>query len=152
MSVERTNDILNRLRVVHACSLPTFLAYARPWWSAAHARATEALADIVADQHDIATRAAQLLVAAGGVVACGRFPDRFSTLHDLSFDFMLAELINYQDRTIAALGRFERELPPGTAGQALAQEALGKATAHRDALADLQSAAAAGTAAPPVTE
>lgn len=139
MRDEKTNEILNRLLVIHARSLPNFLAYARPWWPAEHAKATEVLADIAADQDDIAARAGPLIVAAAGAVACGQFPDRFSTLHDLSFHFMLAELVRYQDRTIAALEQFVPQLPQSSMAQELAQEALGKAKAHRDALRDLQS-------------
>ena len=139
MSVEKTNEILNRLLVIHARSVPNFLTYAHPWWQTEHAKATEVLADIVADQNDIATRAGRLIVATAGAVVSGQFPDRFSTLHDLSFDFMLAEAVHYQDRTIAAIEQFVRQLPQFSTAQELAQEALGKAKAHRDALRDLQN-------------
>jgi len=142
MSDEKTNEILNRLLVIHARSLPNFLAYAHPWWPAEYAEAAAVLADIVADQQDIATRAGALIVTADGVVAAGQFPDRFSSLHDLSYHFMLAQLVHYQDRTIAALEGFVRQLPPSSVAQELAQEALGKAKAHRDALRDLQSESA----------
>ncbi len=142
MSDLTTNDILNRLQVIHACSLPSFLAYTHLCWPAEQARAAEVLADIVADQQEIVVRAGELIVAAGGVVVSGRFPDRFSALHDLSFAFLLGQLVQYQDRTITAIDRLVHQLPPSSVAQELAQDALGKAKAHRDALRDLTAGSA----------
>ncbi len=139
MTVEMTNDILNRLLVIHSRSLPNFLVYAHPWWKDDHVKATEVLANIVGDQRNIAARAGRLIVENDGAVASGQFPDRFSTLHDLSLDFLLAELIRYQDRTIAAIEQLVRQLPRASMAQGLAQEALGMAKAHRTALGDLPS-------------
>jgi len=133
-----TNEVVNRIYVIHARSLPHFLYYAQPWRPAQCTRAVEVLADIVSDQTDVATRAGRLIVEGGGVVASGRFPNQFSDLHDLSFAYMLSELIHYQERTIRTLEQCVEQLPPDSAAQELAQEALGKAKAHRDLLGDLQ--------------
>jgi hypothetical protein len=139
MTVEMTNDILNRLLVIHSRSLPNFLVYAHPWWKDDHVKSTEVLADIVSDQRDIVARAGRLIVEYNGAVASGQFPDRFSTLHDLSFGFMLPELMRYQDRTIAAIEKLVGQLPRASMAQGLAQEALDMAKSHRDALGDLPS-------------
>ena len=142
MSVETTNDMLNRLLVIHSHSLPDFLADAYPSWKDKHVKAAEVLADIVDDQRAVAARVGRLLVENDGVVASGQFPDRFSSFHDLAYDFMLAQLIRYQDRMIAAIEQMVQRLPRASMAQGLAQEALGMAKAHRDALGDLQSEAA----------
>ena len=95
----------------------------------------EVLADVASDQLRIADRIGELIVDHGGTVPSGQFPDRFSTLHDLAFDFLLAELIRYQDRTVAAIEKFVPLLSRSSMAQTLAQEALGMAKAHRDLLA-----------------
>jgi len=142
MSFATTNDLLNRLLVIHARSLPSFLVDAYPSWKDTFVLAAEVLADVVEDQRSIAARAGKLIVENAGSVASGRFPDRFSTLHDLSFDFMLAQLIHYQERTIVAIEQLAGQLPHGSPAQELAQEALGMAKAHRDAMGELPSQAA----------
>lgn len=149
MSVQTTNDALNRLLVIHSRSLPHFLVCAYPSWKDKHAKAAKVLTDIVDDQCAVAARVGRLLVAHDAAVASARFPDRFSTLHDLSFDFMLAQLMRYQDRTIAAIERLAEQLPHASAARELAQEALGMAKAHRDALGDLQGESAGKPAGGP---
>jgi hypothetical protein len=56
----------------------------------------------------------------------------------LAFDFLLAELIRYQDRTVATIEKFVSQLSRSSMAQTLAQEALGIARAHRDMLGNLQ--------------
>jgi len=133
-----TNEILNRLLVIHNRSLPIFLTYAPPWWKDDDGRVAEMLADVALDQLRIADRIGQLIVDHGGTVPSGQYPDRFSTLHDLAFDFLLAELIRYQDRTVATIEKFVPLLARSSMAQMLAQEALGTAKAHRDMLGELQ--------------
>lgn len=142
MRVPTTNEALNRLLVIHARSLPNFLVCAYPSWKDKHAKAAEVLTDIVDDQCAVAARVGTLLVEHDAAVASARFPDRFSTFHDLSFDFMLAQLLRYQDRTITAVAQLAEQLPHASAARELAQEALGMAKAHRDALGDLHSESA----------
>ncbi len=144
MSVTATTDILNRLFVIHSWSLPVFLAEAYPTWRNQPTRAAEVLADIVDDQRLIAAGAGRLIVDQDGVVVAGQFPARFSTFHDLSCDFLLSQMIGYQDQTIAAITRLVAQLPPGSPAETLAQEALGMARAHRDALGELQGSPAGG--------
>lgn len=138
MTVETSNDVLNRLLVIHTRSLPIFLTYATPWWKDEDGRVAEMLSGVAQDQLRIADRIGKLIVDQGGTAVCCQFPDRFSTLHDLAFDFLLAELIRYQDRTIATIEKFVPQLSQSSMAQTLAQEALGMARAHRDMLGDLQ--------------
>ena len=106
MTVETPNDVLNRLLVIHSRSLPIFLTYAPPWWKDEDGRVADMLSGIAQDQLRIADRIGKLIVDHGGTAVSCQFPDRFSTLHDLSFDFLLAELIRYQDRTVATIEQF----------------------------------------------
>jgi hypothetical protein len=138
MTVVTTNEILNRLLVIHNRSLPIFLTYAPPWWQDADGRVAEVLADVASDQLRMADRIGELIVDHGGTVPSGQYPDRFSALHDLAFDLLLVELIRYQDRTVAAIEKLVPLLSRSSRAQTLAQESLGMAKAHRDLLADLQ--------------
>ncbi|NLX54084.1 MAG: hypothetical protein GXY58_03115 [Planctomycetaceae bacterium] len=144
MSITATTDILNRLFMIHSWSLPVFLAESYPTWRNRPTRAAEVLADIVDDQRAIAAGAGRLIVDQNGVVAASQFPARFSSFHDLSYDFLLSQLIGYQDQTIVAITRLVAQLPPDSPAETLAQEALGMARAHRDALGELQGASAGG--------
>ncbi|MHB0959116.1 MAG: hypothetical protein ACYC6N_24725 [Pirellulaceae bacterium] len=138
MTAETTNEILNRLLVIHNRSLPIFLTYAPPWWKDGGGRMMEVLNDLARDQLGIADRVGKLIMEQGGTMPSGQFPDRFSTLHDLAFDFLLTELICYQDRTIATIEACIPRLTRCFTAQTLAQEALGMAKAHRDILGELQ--------------
>jgi hypothetical protein len=138
MTVETPDDVLNRLLVIHSRSLPIFLTYAPPWWKDEDGRVADMLSRVAQDQLRIADRIGKLIVDSGGTAVSCQFPDRFSTLHDLAFDFLLAELIRYQDRTVATIEKFVSQLSRSSMAQTLAQESLGMARAHRDMLGNLQ--------------
>ena len=81
MGVETTNDILNRLLVIHSRSLPVFLAYAPPWWKDHEGRIAEVLADMAQDQLELADRIGALLLANGETPTVAQFP---GAVHGLS--------------------------------------------------------------------
>ncbi|MHB8969660.1 MAG: hypothetical protein ACYC3X_06410 [Pirellulaceae bacterium] len=138
MTVETPNDVLNRLLVIHTRSLPIFLTFALPWWKDEDGRVADMLSGVAQDQLRIADRIGKLIVDHGGTAVSCQFPDRFSTLHDLAFDYLLAELIRYQDRTVAAIEKCASRLAGSPMVQALAQEACELAKSHRDTLSSLQ--------------
>jgi hypothetical protein len=138
MGLATTNDTLNRLLVIHSRSLLVYLLYAPPWWKDDNGRFGEALTELAHDQLELADRIGVLLVACGGTPAVGLFPDRFMAYHDLEFSFLLKELIAFEDRVVVVIERLLPSLSPVAEAQALAQEAIGMAKAHRDILADLQ--------------
>jgi hypothetical protein len=138
MGVETTNDILNRLMVIHSRSLPVYLTYAPPWWKDENGRIAEALKDLALDQLGLAERIGGMLLANGGTPVVGQFPDRFMAFHDLEFGFLITEILGYEERTISVIERLLPALSQSAEAQALAQEALGSAKAHRDILSELQ--------------
>jgi hypothetical protein len=134
MSDDTTNDILNRLWVIHNRSLPSYLAYARPWWESDDQGPAERLNDIVRDQQEMADRIGRTILENGGQLIAGEFPVKFAALHDLGSEHLRAELIRYQSRTVDAVELLAEQLPPASFARALAQEALGMAKAHLDSL------------------
>ncbi len=137
MSRETTISILNRLWVIHNYSLATYLSYAPPWWHEGDGPVMQLLRDVASDQQQLADRLGKLIVHYGGQVVQGKYPNRFTTLHDLSSQYLLQELVQYQQRTVTAIESLIPQLPPGSASQALAQECLGAAKAHLDSMHEI---------------
>jgi hypothetical protein len=130
------HDILNRLVVLHNRSLPMYLRYAVPWWGDRNGRAADLLAHVAADQADMVDRLGRMLIQDGGEVDNGEFPLVFTGLHDLSFDYLLEQMIEYQRRTIQAIEKCVEALPTNRMSRPLAQEALGMAKAHLDSMCE----------------
>jgi hypothetical protein len=130
------HDILNRLVVLHNCSLPMYLRYAVPWWSGQNGQAAELLEHIADDQAEMVDRLGSMIIKDGGEVDDGEFPLVFTGLHDLSFAYLLGQMIEYQKRTIQAIERCVEALPTNRMSRPLAQEALGMAKAHLDSMCE----------------
>jgi len=137
MQQETTNQLLNRLLVIHNRSLPIYLRSAVPWWAdrGQHARAT--LDQIVADQQHMVDRIGTLIIENNGRVELGEFPISFTALHDLSGDFLVLKMCEYQRQSVAAIERIVARLADQPRPHALAQQAFGMAQAHLDMLDEL---------------
>ena len=129
--------VLNRLLRIIARSLPMYLEDAKPWTDGGHAQAQAALASLVADQHALAGRVAQAILAAGGQPAPGPFPSDFACLNDSGLEFLLQEVIESQRRQIPAIERCVADLAETPQLQALAEEVLGNAQGHLDIMKGL---------------
>jgi hypothetical protein len=136
MNSASEHDILNRLVVLYNRSLPMYLHYAVPWWSDRDGQAAELLEHIVADQSEMVDRLGGMIIESGGDVDNGEFPLSFTALHDLSFDYLLDQMIILQRRTITAIEKCVDLLPANRMSRPLAHEALGMAKAHLDSLCE----------------
>jgi len=136
MSVS-TLDILNRLLVIHHCSLPAYLAQASPVWSNSSGKESTVLAQVVADQQAMTDRLLRAILDQGGEPRFGRFPGRFAALNDLSFGYLSGELIGYQQRTITAIAHWANQLPASSQARALGDDALRQANHHLQLLCEL---------------
>ena len=139
MASESTLMLLNRLIVIHSRSLAMYLAYATPSWHRGEEQARRVLEHIVADQEAIVERLGETILEENGTVAYGTFPTEFTAYHDLSFDFLLQKLIQYQRRDIAEIEKCVEGLTHSPRASALAQEALGAAKAHLESLEELNT-------------
>jgi hypothetical protein len=143
MAQARTIDILNRLYMLHYRSLPAYLHYAPPDRIRNHPEACQVLAQIVADQAATADKLATMVLDEGGTVVPGEFPMWFTGLHDLSVDYLVNQLIERQQKFIAACEGLADQLATSPYAQAAAREAIGEAKGHLDNLKELSAASSA---------
>lgn len=139
MSSVETNAVLNRLSVIHSRSLPIYLSYAAPWAAESNG-AADTLNAIVADQLRIADRIGEMILDSNGEVDPGAFPMRYTSLHDLSLNFLLNKLIEQQMRDILAIEQCSSQLATAPLAKAVAEEALGAAKGHLESLKELKHA------------
>ena len=137
MSKETTNSLLNQLVAMHNCSLPVYLTYAAPAWKRGDEDAKETLRLLAADQRDTAERLAALVTDNRGVVDNGKFPMYYTGFHDLSFDFLLGEIIKEQKEDIVEIEGIVAQLNSAPLAKALAEEALGAAKGNLESLEEL---------------
>lgn len=130
-------DVLNRLYVLHNRSLPMYLHYATPWAQNGQAASLEVLKRIAHDQKSLRDRIGEMIIDIDGAVRHGVFPLSFTSLHDLSFEYLLGRLIADQRKLVAEIEKCVRQLDQAPMAQALAEEALGYARGHLDMLEEL---------------
>ena len=137
MTSTDTNDLLNRILVLHARSLAMYLGYAKPdqlWKNPKAARVLEGMVD---DHKRTVDRLAGLILENHGTVDHGEFPMSFTGLHDLSVEYLLNQLIDRQKRFIAVIERLADQLSLAPYAQAAAREAVGEAKGHLENLQEL---------------
>ena len=140
MSQVITNRLLNRLVAIHNCSLSVYLTYATPAWHGGEETAKETMRLIAADQRETAERLAAMVTENGGIVNNGEFPIYYTGYHDLSFDFLLSEIIKEQKEDIVTIESVVSQLSMVPLAKALAQETLGAAKGHLESLIELKQA------------
>ncbi len=142
MSAAQIIDSLNRLLAIHIESLSIYLADADPWTQRADDRAAVVLHNIVADQRELAKRIGQAIIELRGQPESADFPMAFTDMNCLSLDYLLSELVRYQQQDIASIERLLPELSADLEAYALGEEALGAARAHLEQLEELSHVAA----------
>lgn len=130
---------LNRLSVLHNRSLPVYLQYTTPWVESGREDVHELLLQIVADQQAVTDRVGTMILASHEQVDPGEFPIDYTSLHDLSIDYLLGLLVESQRAMVSECEQCVQELAADAMAQAVAQEAVGSAKAHLDSLVELQA-------------
>ena len=139
---------LERLLVTVYRSLPMYLTDAVPYISQGDQRAVEVLRFIVADQKSTAARVAHYLQSHHVPLNMGHYPMSFTGMHDVAISFLVSQLIDCQRQDITTLEQVVADTSTDPRGQALAEEALGGARAHLEALQELAARVASPSAAP----
>ena len=134
----KSTFVLNQLVALHNRSLASYLGYASPTWHRGDEKARETLSVIAEQQGEMVDRIGELIVDRGAVVDYGSYPMVFTGFHDLSFQYLLGELIDRQDQAVETIERCVAELPADPRAYELAQEALGMAKGHLDSLRELE--------------
>ena len=132
-----SNTVLNRMLVIIYRSLPMYLADAVPWMHPGDEKAKHVLNHIVADYRLYAGRITELLLSRRQRFSFGEYPMAFTDTHDLSLDYLISELIDYQKQDVAAIEKCVAELKTDPAGRALAEELLGNSRGHLESLEEL---------------
>lgn len=139
-----TNEILNRLLVLHERSLPVYLSFAAPEHIEKSPAIGQVFRQMAADHMRTVDRLGTLVLENHGTVDHGEFPMSFTSLHDLSANYLLKLMIERQHKLISALGKLADMLATAPYAQAAAREALGEAKGH---LENLEEAAVSPRAA-----
>lgn len=130
---------LNRLLAIHVRSFATYLLEAGPWSSGRvdDEEIARTLRNMGRDQRALAERIYAAVQDRRGPVDSGSFPMEFTDKNDLSLDWLLREVLAYHRRDLAGIEQLARSLADDADAEALAQEALGTAKAHLEALESL---------------
>jgi hypothetical protein len=137
MNSYSTNDLLNRLLVLHERSLPLYLSYAGADRLEASPKIAAVIRQMVEDQKRTVDRIATLILDNGGLVDRGEFPMNFTGYNDLSVKFLLHKIIERQEKTIAMIEKIADLLATAPYAQAAAREALGEAKGHLENLQEV---------------
>jgi len=84
-----------------------------------------------------------MVIAQHGIVDNGEFPIYYTGYHDLSFDFLLNEIIKEQKEDLVQIEKVVEQLSLVPLARALAEETLGAAKGHLESLNELKQAASA---------
>jgi hypothetical protein len=137
MTAKDMNAVLNRLLVLHHRSLPMYVSQATPWVGPGYEAAWEAVQSIAADHQMTSDRFGAMLLAADEVPAYGEFPMRYTALHDLALDYLLARIIDYERHLIRRIAECADLVRTSPAVQACVLESLGEAKAHLQLLEEV---------------
>jgi hypothetical protein len=137
-----TNDILNRVLIVHNRSLPMYLHDAAPWVRHGEGDAIETLRQIVRDHKQVVERVGAMITDNNGVYELGEYPLPFTAYHDVSFDWLLPMLIDREERTIKYLQQCAQQLALAPMAKALVEETMGMAKGHLEMLQELKTSPA----------
>jgi hypothetical protein len=132
-----SNTALNRLLVVIYRSLPLYLVDAVPWMHSGDEKAKHVLNSIVTDYRMYSSRIVDLLLSRRQRFSFGEYPMVYTDTHDLSLDYLISELIDYQKQDIAAIEKCVADLKTDPTAQSLADEVLGNARGHLESLEEL---------------
>lgn len=138
MNSVSTNDVLNRIVVLHSRSLPVYLTFAPPWQMAGLTEAMTIIKQVADDNQRTVDRLASIILENGGTVDHGEFPMSFTSLHDLSAAYVLKLAIERQTKVVSAIEKLSDMLAMAPFAQAAGREALGEAKGHLQNLEELQ--------------
>jgi hypothetical protein len=95
------------------------------------------LTRMVADKEQFATRLTALLDSRRHTIDFGEFPMEFTSLHDVSLEYLLSQLIEHQRRDVQAIEAALGQLTSDVDGRALVEEVLASSRRHLHSLESL---------------
>lgn len=136
--------LLNQTAALHRNSMPTYLSFTHPWFGEGDEEAVDVLRQIAIDHKYVVDKIMTPLEAAGQDEHLGNFPMEYTSLHDLSIEYLVRRAVPYQELLLKRLEDLIEAMPADEAApRELAEETLGLAKGHlknlQEAVADLAS-------------
>jgi hypothetical protein len=141
-----SNYILNEVLVALHRSLPLYLSFAEPWVAFGNEEPRRVLTAMVAEKREGVARLTALLDARRYAIGFGEFPMDFTSLHDLSLDFLLQQLLEDQKREVLLIESCLDQLTEDAEGRALVADILASERRHLQSLEELTRQPAAANA------
>lgn len=137
LSEPDSNQVLNNVLITLHRSLPAYLSFADPWVAYGNEEPRRVLARIVADKEQFVARLTELLNARRHTTDFGEFSMDFTSLHDVSLEYLLGQLIDHQRRDVQTIESAFAQLARDTEGRSLVEEILANSRRHLQSLEGL---------------
>jgi hypothetical protein len=137
LSEPDSNQVLNNVLVTLHRSLAAYLSFADPWVAYGNEEPRRILTRIVADKEQFVARLTALLDARRHTIDFGEFPMEFTSLHDVSLEYLLSQLIEHQRRDVQTIESALAQLAGDTEGRSLVEEILASSRRHLQSLEGL---------------
>lgn len=124
-------------------ALPQYLANTRPWTKPGDEASIAVVAQITREQQRDIGRIVGVIDASREMLPSGQFPMAFTDTHDLSIEYLVREMFEYQKQDIASLEKCVDFAGTDVVAKSLIEEVLGSARAHLELLKELSKAATA---------
>ncbi len=129
--------LLSQLLAIVSKSFPQYLRYSRPYVPPDRENVMETLESIALDQDVLSDRISQMIVDVGAPLRTGEFPMEYTDTHDLGINYQIVSAIEYQQQDIDSILQLVGQLQAFPAAKSLAEEALGMAKGHLEAMQEL---------------
>lgn len=132
-----TIDLLNLVMAYHSASLPRYLAYAKPYVGSGDTKAMRLFRLIGEDHFRTMNLVGHAILRKGGTIQASEFPMVYTDMHDLSVDYMFAEVQKQNAELIDELESIIEQVQDDAEALAVVRESLGAAKAHREQIEEL---------------
>jgi hypothetical protein len=134
-----SNERLNDLLIDIGRSLLQYTSEAWPWASSQDEQMREAIEQMAAQQRDVAVALAELLADRGHAIELGAYPTEYTSLHYVSIDFLLCQLIANQRSVLAQCEAVERAAAEDDEARALLQDVVISERRHLEELQAIEN-------------
>jgi hypothetical protein len=134
MNDPASTAVLNRLLQTVYRSLPVYLDTCRPWSPGGDGRGMQAIAMIASARRQLSERIAREIQDLGGPVEPGRFATLFTSLNDVSLDYLVELMRQSLCRDVETIEACVRDLARFPEGRRLAEDSLEMTRKHLAAL------------------
>jgi hypothetical protein len=133
-SEPNSNQALNQVLIKLHRSLPMYLGFADPWVAYGNEEPRRFLNRMLADNQQYVVRLTALLEARRYTIDFGEFPMDFTSLHDVSLEFLLKQIIEHQRRDVQVIETCLGCLKGDSEGRGLVEEVLASSRRHLQSL------------------